>query len=394
MQPDAGVDAGPGGDAGFEAPLSNCDTGADGTFVDDMALLGVAPFDVLVDGSDVHVLYVKATCVDTASKEVTGTGLAYFHAGASEPLPATSSGVYANDPQSCRTTREPVLTLPADTARGYFLTDDPATHVTSEVYGLDVGGSDALQISNIPGEESALAVTMLDGAPLVAWAASEQGQPASLWTARDDGAPHPYLLIPTSEKHAPGRVALAALGDDRAVLAWTSTGEVQGVFLQVVDRKGEPVGDYARVSTTSSELAVAVASVQDDDGFAGAIAYTVDGRMRFRRFTDRGKLDSNFRVISPGNLVVNGITLARAFGKGYAAGYRTRTTSDGQTNEVVQVTVVDSQGNVAGSRVLADTGTGVGPVRLEQTRDGRFVLAWADRTASGVKLHVQRTLCH
>jgi hypothetical protein len=395
MQSDAGVDAGASSDAGPDAPLSNCETDAHGSFEDELALVGAAPFDVRIQGNEVHVLYLKPACRDAATQAITGTGLAYVSAGAGDAFPASSTGIFANDADSCRTTREPVLTLSADKARAYFLADDPTLHVTSEVYGIDVSGAgEALRVSNIPGEESALAATMLDGLPLLAWAASEQGKPASLWTARDDGAPHPYLLVPSSEKHVPGRVALATLSPERAVLVWSSAGEVEGVFLQVVDRQGEPVGHYARVSDSSGELALAVAAAPDDEGFAGAVAYTVDGRLRFRRFTSAGKVEDTFRVVSPGNLAVSGISLAPAFGTGYAAGYRNRVTTSDVTREIVQVTVVDSQGNVAGSRVLTDTGTGVGSIRLEQARDGRFVLAWADRTSSGVKLHVQRTLCH
>jgi hypothetical protein len=161
----------------------------------------------------------------------------------------------------------------------------------------------------------------------------------------------------------------------------------------MLDRKGEPVGGPTQVSTTAGEVAIAVASKADANGNVGALAYTVDGRLRFRRFTAVGKLETGYRVISPGNVTVNGIDITPAFGTGYAASYRSRTVRDGHTSEVVQVTVVDSQGNVAGDRVLAEVGTGVGPVRLEQTRDGRFMLAWVDRTSDGVQLHVQRTLC-
>jgi hypothetical protein len=390
---DAGADSG-GQDGGARQPLAQCSTTEDGTFTDEIGLAGIAPFAMNIAGDQVHVVYLTPTCVDAGTAHVLGTGLAHLTFGIAEPLPAQSEKVYANDPADCRDTREPVVASAGESTRAYFFGDDPTLHVTSEVYGLEIGASAApTRISNVPGEETSLAASVLGGAPLLAWVGSEQGKPATLWTVLDDGEPQPYLLLPASEKHSPGRIALATVSDTKAALLWSTTGEVQGVFLQMLDRKGEPVGRPVRVSTTSGEVAIAVAPKPDENGYVGTLAYTVDSRLRFRRFGADGKLETGYRVISPGNVTVSGIGITPAFGSGYAASYRSRTVRDGHTSEVVQVTVTDSQGNVAGDRVLAQLGTGVGPVRLEQTRDGRFMLAWIDRTSTGVRLHVQRTLC-
>ncbi len=389
--PDAAVDA---GDAQTMSPSTSEDHCVGGAFVDEMALVGAAPFTMSVDARGAHVLYLTPSCVDSRTDTALGAGIAYFDVGNSDEFPKKASQIYANDGDTCRALHDPTLSVVGEKTHAYFLGDDPAELVTTEVYGIDTAPkSDPTRITEMPGEESSLAAASVGGAPLLAWAASERGKPASIWTQRQDGVAQPYLLLAADKKHSPRRVALTAISETRAALAWSSMGEEKGVFLQVIDRIGEPVGDVVQVSSTSGDVDLAVSAKADNMGYVGAVAYTVDSILRFRRFKKDGELESGFRVISPGNVSVSGLSLASAYGNGFAAGYRSRITQEGVSTEVVQVTLTDSQGTVAAHRVLAEVSTGVGPVRLQQGFDGRFLLAWADRSEKGVRLHVQRALC-
>jgi hypothetical protein len=171
-----------------------------------------------------------------------------------------------------------------------------------------------------------------------------------------------------------------------AAVAWVSDSDEQpGIFLRALFEDGT-AGDLTPLSTQVG-AASSVSLAAHDQG--GAVVYVVGGEggrseLRFRILDEAGGAGAEVKLTSGNEDVVDPAIFA--FAGGYVVAHRVRAVTEG----VVRLAFVDSVGNVAGMRELAEATATAGRIEGALANDGRFFVTYTDLKSPDTR--VVRTL--
>jgi hypothetical protein len=246
-------------------------------------------------------------------------------------------------------------------------------------------------------QETQPVLTELDGRPLAAWfttppLANDDGFP--IRTRVLDGESEVNTIMEKAAGHAPQALGLSATNADNAALAWVSTTENPGVWLQRLDHDGAANGDPMLLNDrVGASASIDVASRAKG---GGAVLYTIeiDGipQVRFRRLSETGEpVDIERTLIGP-PLRAQAASL-HEIGGGYAVVYRALP-GQGLTEPEVRLTFVTKEGNPTRdsngqfiSFPIGAADVSDGRTSVAVSIDGAIMVAWTDAdTATGHNL--------
>jgi hypothetical protein len=254
-------------------------------------------------------------------------------------------------------------------------------------------GAERVRVTDNENEqERDQALAELDGRPLAAWyttppSPDEDGFP--IRTRFLDGESEIDTIVEKAAAHRPVALGLAATSADNAALAWVSTTENPGVWLQRLDHDGAAVGDPVLLNDRVGASASIDVAARAKGG--GAVLYTTEingiPQVRFRRLSETGEpVDIEKTLIGP-PLRAQAASI-HEIGGGYAVAYRALPGGD-ITEPEVRLTFITKEGNLtkdgAGRLVSfpisATEGVANGRTSIAVSIDGAIMVAWTDEDA-------------
>jgi hypothetical protein len=237
-------------------------------------------------------------------------------------------------------------------------------------------------------QEARPVLTELDGRPLLAWFSTSVSPSAQIpiSTRILDGQAQALEVVAGSAGHEPRAIALAAMGDDSAVLGFIDGGPHAGVWLQRLDRDGVALGAPTQLSDRvgqSSTIDIAGRSA----GGGGAVVYSteIDGvaQVRFRRLDEQGQAIGVERTLIGPPLRAQGASLHQ-LGGGYAVVYRALPGGE-ITEPEIRLMFITKEGNLTRDGAGRLSSYSIGSSAATKSRptvsvsvEGALMVAWAD----------------
>lgn len=263
--------------------------------------------------------------------------------------------------------------------------------------------SGVLRVTENDALESLPALATVNAHLLLAYAERAEDQ-TSIRARVIDRVAETATVVAADAGQTPSQLALSAIDDDRAVLAFVDEGDLSGIWLVTVDGSGSALSSPQQIqSQVGADPSIAVArqgKFLAEPAGGGALVYTLtntqqDG-LHFVQLGADGLPTGNARQLISAPLLAQAVAIA-SLGEGYAVAYRALPDGDIITEPEIRLLFVDANGSTARdlsgralSYRLATTTEDSGGLNLHSTVDGQLVVSWTEHNAgSGTRdLHV------
>ena len=247
-------------------------------------------------------------------------------------------------------------------------------------------GASDLQLTDEPGAlEYRPVVKDVHGRPLAAFV-SDAGDQFSISTRflDHDGEGDNMTVIRPADAQQPQALALSAMGNHNAALAWVGPENNPGVWLQPLDEEGRQSGNPIKL-TERVAVSSSVDLAQREDGGGVIYSIEIDGKpqVRFHRLDSEGMPIGDERVILGPPLRAQGASL-HAIAGGYAVAYRALPGGSINSPEIRLLFISkegnlmrDSAGNLPTLRVASAT-EGASRTSIAVSIEGQVMIAWVD----------------
>lgn len=411
MDDDAGAADADGGSVGDDTLGLECDAVSGVMFEADGHREGIQVLATAVNSTNFHLAYTSLACAVSD----TSVGLQYLPFGASGEF-GTATGVVNAPPAgancSGNSSSFPSLLAYEDPVRGedvvelFFVANNDEGF---ELYKRELSPqaseeSPGVRLTTDPADgrrnETRTAAAVLNGRAVVAWSSDAIDAAATTSEIRTQqvnfqGASN--VIVADDEGHQPSWLTLTELGSDQAekagALAWVNElGDQRGIWLQALNANGLKSGPPTQLSAEAGgESSVALAG--HDSG--GAVVYTLvqgQGReIRLRQLDPQGTPVGAEIIVTSGGERAVGASVAR-WGAGWVVAFRHKVNGDPQNT--IRLAFIDTAGNIAGFRSIANASAFGGPTQVRVAVDGRILVSWTDEEGADTKVRALRVVCN